>query len=121
MKVTKVHDQKSSDQKDLPAGHPVVVGTDEPACQMVRHSQDPDQSSQDHSSRDRSSQDRSSQDRSSQDRSSQDRSSQDRSSQVGRKIHRRLLMDRSRALEALCSIHAAHRREELPLVRRPVG
>ena len=101
MKVTKVHDQKSSDQKDLPAGHPVVVGTDEPACQMVRHSQDPDQSSQDHSSR--------------------DRSSQDRSSQVGRKIHRRLLMDRSRALEALCSIHAAHRREELPLVRRPVG
>jgi hypothetical protein len=111
MKVTKVHDQKSSDQKDLPAGHPVVVGTDEPACQMVRHSQDPDQSSQDHSSRDRSSQDR----------SSQDRSSQDRSSQVGRKIHRRLLMDRSRALEALCSIHAAHRREELPLVRRPVG
>ena len=96
MKETKVPDQKSSDQKDLPAGHQVVVGTDEPACQMVRHSQDPDQSSQDHSS-------------------------QDRSSQVGRKIHRRLLMDRSRALEALCSIHAAHRREELPLARRPVG
>ena len=96
MKVTKVPDQKSSDQKDLPAGHPVVVGTDEPACQMVHHSQDPDQSSQDHLS-------------------------QDRSSQVGRKIHRRLLMDRSQALEALCSIHAAHRREELPLARRPVG
>ena len=106
MKVTKVpdqkgSDQKGSDQKDAPAGHPIVVGTDEPASQMVRHSQDPDQSSQDHSS--------------------QDRSSRDRSSQVGRKIHRRRLMDRSRALEALCSIHAGHRREGLQPARRPVG
>jgi hypothetical protein len=97
---------KGLDQKDAPAGHQGVVGMDGPACQMVHHPKGLNHLSSDHSSPDRS---------------SQDRLSQDRLSQVGRKIRRHLLMDRSRALEALCSIHAAYRREGLPPARRPVG